>query len=379
MDFEGFSDMEPLMPRDEEPIPSTSGWRNICERQNVNKRSRDMCEEPVASDLVNADNQAKRADMKDQEACTRGEMYNMLNAFSERLMAVVDGKLGGVNDGGGSHDCVAEGVNSDYVLGTQVGETDEGEDPLSGLFSPPELGSDPEVKDNSNFVQTIEDLAAIFHDDDEVDVALPEALAKALNTTLRKRPVDEKVKSLASKIKTPVNVQNFKVPVMNDDVLRAMTGPAKLIDRYIVGTTKLINKAMVPLVNVIKDCSLSQDAPMRKYSESVGTSLRLLAAASNYQNYLRKILVRNNVRDDNLHTLCTWEYEVGTDELWKLEVTKKCGELARARRIGRPYYGRRFFGGRFRARGYGRGFGGRANDYRPFLGRKFSRGRRPRQ
>ena len=94
----------------------------------------------------------------------------------------------------------------------------------------------------------------------------------------------------------------------------------------------------------------------------------------------RLIIVRNNVKDENLQTLCTWDYEVGTDELWSLEVTKKCGDLARARRIGRPNYGRRYYGGRFRARGYGqRGFGGRAYDYRPFLGRRMSRGRRPRQ
>ena len=122
--------------------------------------------------------------------CTHGEMYNMLNAFSMKLMAVVDGKFGGVEDSGRSQDCVTGGDTFGYVLETQdgaseVGETHEGEDSLSGIFIPQASGSDPEALGNSGFEQTIMDLAAIFHGGDEVDLAFPESLAKAVNETMR--------------------------------------------------------------------------------------------------------------------------------------------------------------------------------------------------
>ena len=43
------------------------------------------------------------------------------------------------------------------------------------------------------------ELAVINHGDDEGEVVYPETLAKAVNETMRKGPVDGKAKSLATK------------------------------------------------------------------------------------------------------------------------------------------------------------------------------------
>ena len=172
---------------------------------------------------------------------------------------------------------------------------------------------------------------------------------------------------------------------MNDDVAQAMPRYAKLLDRCIVSTTDLVNKAIVPIANMVKDLGMGHEKTLKDYSDGLETSLRLLVAASNYQNYLRKVIVRQSVANAYLRSLCDWSSPVGTSAVWDLEVTKKCGELARARKIGRPSYGRRYNDGRYRSRGSGgRGYdGGRAkegrgyyNDSRPFLGKRARRGRR---
>ena len=51
------------------------------------------------------------------------------------------------------------------------------------------------LRKNSGNDQTIIELAAIFHGDDEAEVAFPEKLAKALNETMRNVPEDDKAKT----------------------------------------------------------------------------------------------------------------------------------------------------------------------------------------
>ena len=193
MDFEGFGVIEKLMEMDKDIVPSTSGRRRLDERPaDVNKRLRthdgsSQCESDIVID------REKQAGVENNEACTRGEMYEMLKEFSSKLMAEVDRKFAGQDDGGQSQDYVPD---DDYVIDTQQGVSEEvghteGEDPLSGIFVSQTAGNDED--DSAGFEQTIMDLAAIFHGSDEVDEAFPEALAKALDATLRKRPVDEKV------------------------------------------------------------------------------------------------------------------------------------------------------------------------------------------
>ena len=46
------------------------------------------------------------------------------------------------------------------------------------------------------------ELVASFHGNDEVEAATPEGMAKALSETMRKSPVDDKVKLQATKTKT---------------------------------------------------------------------------------------------------------------------------------------------------------------------------------
>ena len=105
-------------------------------------------------------------------------------------------------------------------------------------------------------------LAAIFHGDEEVEVAFLEIMAKACNETMGKVPVDNKAKSLAAETKGPVNGPNSKETNKNDDQLRATTESLKLIARHIVGTTKQNSKANDPIAKIIKDPGMPQENPL---------------------------------------------------------------------------------------------------------------------
>ena len=70
-----------------------------------------------------------------------------------------------------------------YVIDSQQGEHEdvlkEGQEPQSGKFNPQASSNDAEALENAGNDQTIMDLAASFHGDDEVDVASLEAMTKA--------------------------------------------------------------------------------------------------------------------------------------------------------------------------------------------------------
>ncbi|MPC45529.1 hypothetical protein E2C01_039230 [Portunus trituberculatus] len=68
----------------------------------------------------------------------------------------------------------------------------------------------------------------------------------------------------------------------------------------------------------------------------------------NYINQLRKEVAKIHINDSALADLCKWECEVGKDDLFPFDVTKKCEEIHKARKLERPSFcpykssGRRF-------------------------------------
>ena len=261
-----------------------------------------------------------------------------------------------------------DGVASTYVFGAEALSLDENDfgndvapvldenDNLPDFLGFSQASSSSSEQAVCDFEKAAVDMAAFFLNEANVGEALPDALAKLANDNLRKRPIDSKIKELAATIHCPSNVPNLKVPAVNKDVGQAMSQGTKALDLRLTNTNTLISKAMVPLLTMIKDVGLRQGKPLAEYTDELQNSLRLLLAAFNYLNQARKELVRGNIRDAPLQTLCTWDYEVGTDELFPFNVSKRCSEMAKARKLGHSYRSAREFRGRPYA---GRSRGGR--------------------
>ena len=67
-------------------------------------------------------------------------------------------------------------------------------------------------------------------------------------------------------------------------------------------------------------------------------SLRLLAATFNRLIHFRKEVARIHVNDSALAQFSKWEYEVGTNELFPFDVAKKCDEIHKTKKLGKPIY-----------------------------------------
>ena len=67
-------------------------------------------------------------------------------------------------------------------------------------------------------------------------------------------------------------------------------------------------------------------------------SLRLLAATFNRLIHFRKEVARIHVNDSALAQFSKWEYEVGTNELSPFDVVRKCDEIHKTIKLGKPIY-----------------------------------------
>ena len=202
--------------------------------------------------------------------------------------------------------------------------------------------------DEADFLKALGDLSGHFHGEEQKGEPLSERLASILNPSLRRRPSSEGIKSTCDKIKVPSNVPNLKVPVTNTALSKAMSFGGKLIDVRLFQTNGLITKAIVPIARQISDIGDKKGKTLNSYLDGLNNSLRLLSSAVNYINQLRKEVVRIHVHDSALVDLCKWECEVGKDDLFPFDVTKKCEEIHKTRKLGRPSFhpykssGRRF-------------------------------------
>ena len=77
---------------------------------------------------------------------------------------------------------------------------------------------------------------------------------------------------------------------------------------------------------------------MFSYLEGFNDSLRLIISAFNYISQVRKEVFRFHVNDTALAELCKWDCEVGLDELFPFDVVKKCDEIQRTKKLGRPSF-----------------------------------------
>lgn len=188
------------------------------------------------------------------------------------------------------------------------------------------------------FQKALEEFAGHFHGEEELGDPLSERLASILNVSLRRRPSSDSVKVTCEKIKFPSNVPNLKVPVTNSAITKAMSVQGKLVDTRLSLTNGLLVKALVPIARCISDVGEQNVQPITCYLDGLNNSLRLLTSAVNYVNQLRKEVARLHVHDSALEELCKWECEVGRDDLFPFDVVKKCEDIHKSRKLGRPAF-----------------------------------------
>ncbi|MPC77897.1 hypothetical protein E2C01_072366 [Portunus trituberculatus] len=178
------------------------------------------------------------------------------------------------------------------------------------------------------------------------------------------------------------------VPVTNTAVTKAMSVGGRLVDARLFYVNGLLCKALVPVVQCISDIGEKKGKPLHGYLDGLNSSLRLMTSVVNYLNHLRKEVARLHVHDPAMTDLCKWECEVGWDELFPFNVVKKCEEIHKTRKLGRPVF-RPFWNRRLATfRQFSRRPGhyqqwralpqrtGSRHHVRPFLGQRASQGRR---
>ena len=194
------------------------------------------------------------------------------------------------------------------------------------------------TEDNSDFLKALDELSGHFHGEEEKGEPLSERLATILNSSLRRRPTSEGVKLACGKIKLPSNVPNLTVPSTNAALTKAMSVGGRLIDARLVYTNGLISKALVPIAQCISDIGERKGGSINSYLHGLNNSLRLLTSSVNFLNHLRKEVARIHVHDSALVDLCRWDCEVGKDELFPFDVAKKCDEIHKTKKLGRPFF-----------------------------------------
>lgn len=292
----------PAAPREFEPVPSTSQLSSVRE------------------DTAQATNEKL------------DRLTALLSGFIETCSA---GDVPATPDFSGFHDV----SSSDESPGCDADPLDA----LDGFL--PEAAHSVTQDQQDVFRTALSDLAGSFLGEEEKGEPLADNLAQILHQSLRRRPNDESVKATAAKVKLPVNVGNFTVPVTNADVAKALSFGGRLLDARVFRTTCLLSKAIVPLARLLSDFGDKKNLSLDQHLMGLNSSLRLLTAAFNYMTHIRKEIVRFHVQDSALAKLCTWDCEVGTAELFPFDVAKKCDELHKTRQLGGSSYKHRPSGG----------------------------------
>ena len=105
------------------------------------------------------------------------------------------------------------------------------------------------------------------------------------------------MKATSAKVKLPNNVKNFKLPVTNNDITKAMTTGGKLLDARLARTNGILSKAIMPIARFLSDFGEKKSHPTEYYLTGLNSSLRLLTATFNYLNQIRKEVARIHVND----------------------------------------------------------------------------------
>ena len=248
--------------------------------------------------------------------------------------------------------------------------------------------------DATDFDKVLDGLAGFFDGQEETGDNLSVKLAECVGVSLRRRPNDARVKQVVSKLKFPANVPQLVVPSLNEDVRRALDSGGKVIEIGVFRCANLVAKALVPLLHMMDDIARGTVKPATSYLDGTEDSVRLLAAVFNILNHVRKDVARYHVQETALQSFCNWDCEVGMDKLFPFDVTKRCDEIRKVRKLGSSgTQNRQFFGrgggsfykydDRYRSNDYKSDYKSDGGDrrgrsrtpYRPYSGPRASQGK----
>ena len=115
-----------------------------------------------------------------------------------------------------------------------------------------------------------------------------------------------------------------------------------------------VSKALVPLIGIINESGLSNgDKAGKEIMSAVYDAQRLVIAAFNYGNQVRKEIVRDSVRDGRTVKLCSWDTPVGESLLFadihkrvlEIDSTSRFALGGKRKRQSQRYSGRKNYGG----------------------------------
>ena len=159
-------------------------------------------------------------------------------------------------------------------------------DPLDALD---QLAPDETV--DEDFMKALQVFSGNFYGEEEKGEPLSARLATILNSSLRRRPQTDSVKSTCASIKLPSNVPNLSVPVTNPAITKAMSVNGRLVDSKLFQTNVLLTKALVPIAVCLSDIGEKKSKSLHCYLDGLNNCLRLLTSAVNYINSFKPCLL----------------------------------------------------------------------------------------
>ena len=126
----------------------------------------------------------------------------------------------------------------------------------------------------------------------------------------------------------------MQVPKTNADVFGSLKRGTKIVDCALQKVQLCILKSMVLVLQYVHEAAHSRDEAIVKHVESLTDAMSLSTAAFALLCQSRKDLARNDIRDFNFHKLCDWKTELGTDTLWKGDVSKTVSEKTKVKPLG---------------------------------------------
>ena len=186
-----------------------------------------------------------------------------------------------------------------------------------------------------DLTRVLKELSSVFQGNEEKGKNVDDTLAKIFNDGLRARPLYGALKTTMDKYKAPGNIPNLNAPATNEDVTSAMNKSAQLLDSQLLKNGGLLAKGMVPLIYMINDIANKKDKPLGSYIQELNDCMVMLMAAFNYICLTRVDVARINVRDSGFNQLCRDKsMEIGTDQIFPVDVTVRSNELAKRRKLG---------------------------------------------
>ena len=208
---------------------------------------------------------------------------------------------------------------------------------LQSSAAKPNVASNTQQQEG--FEDTIREFEAFFEAGDKVGAAVNDGFAGIFNSSLRRRPNEKALLSMADRYPLPANVPNLMVPKTNDTVYEHLRKGPRIVDAHIQKVHTCLSKALVPLIGMINDIGegTAKTKRMDDYHQPITDAIRLSSAAFSMLSQTRKEVMRNDMKYP-FGKLCTWQSNVGVDKLFGDDVLKQLKDVREtARQLGEAY------------------------------------------